>query len=114
MQASIDGIPTNPLLDNDPVLSNLDAAITSRAAVTDINDMKGTGFTPATDSLEAIRAAVDSSIDLSPVLSELDNMKGTGFTSGDDDMTSSNSTGKNERSSIKADTLALLAEGEGF
>jgi len=67
-QASVDAIatdvsaiPTNPLLDNDSRINRLDADISTRATQVSVDEIKGSGFNASTDTLEAIRNAIDAS-----------------------------------------------------
>lgn len=79
VQSSVSAIPTNPLLTSDVRLNNLDATISSRLSQVGFDVIKGAGFNPATDTLEAIRDAIAVSVDLSPVLNGLAEIKGAGF-----------------------------------
>jgi len=86
LQTSVNAIPTNPLLTTDVRLNNLDASVSSRAQEATLTQIKGAGFNATTDSLEAIRDAVQASVDFAPVLSELAAIKGAGFNSATDSL----------------------------
>lgn len=114
-RSEIAAIPTNPLLDDDARLNNLDAPISSRATNSDMQLIKGAGFVTANHSLVEIRQAIAAAnLDISPVMSELQVIKGTSFVPGVDALKPLNDIAKVERAQIKADTDAFLGTGEGF
>jgi hypothetical protein len=115
LASAVSAIPLNPLLTTDVRLNRLDANISSRSSDSDMQQVKGTGFASVTDSLAAIRAALNTAnLDLSPVLAELEVMQGVGFNDALDALKPANDTAKAERATIKADTQSLLSSGEGF
>lgn len=115
LASAVSAIPLNPLLTTDVRLNRLDANVSSRSSDSDMQQIKGTGFASVTDSLAAIRAALNTAnLDLSPVLAELEVMQGVGFNDALDALKPANDTAKAERATIKADTQSLLSSGEGF
>lgn len=115
LASAVSAIPVNPLLTTDVRLNRLDANVSSRSSDSDMQQVKGTGFASVTDSLAAIRAALNTAnLDLTPVLAELEVMQGVGFNDAVDALKPANDTAKAERATIKADTQSLLSSGEGF
>jgi hypothetical protein len=111
----VTSIPTNPALTTDVRFNNLDAAVSSRASDTDMQAVKGAGFTTSDDSLAALKdAIVAADLDLSPVLTQLSQIKGAGFSSGQDDLHILNNTAINERAQIYSAVQGVLSTGEGF
>lgn len=104
LQVSVNAIPTNPLLTTDIRLNNLDQPVSSRLSASAFDVIKGAGFNASTDTLEAIRDAVDAGLDLSPVLTELTQIKGAGFASGTDSLSAL------EPKILAAQTAAQAAE----
>lgn len=70
IQASVNAIPTNPLLTNDARLNNLDAAISSRATQTSVNDIP-----TASENSAATWGAVSRVVTGIPKEAEIDAIK---------------------------------------
>lgn len=81
----VNDIPTNPLLTTDGRLGHLDVAISTRSAPSDIETIKGTGWS-TNDTLKEIRDAIGAPTDISPVMASLDDIKGAGFSSATDSL----------------------------
>jgi hypothetical protein len=107
------GIPTNPLLTSDSRLANLDAPISSRADDAFLHSMAGTGFNPATDTLEQIKDAIPPEVDTITIMNELQTIKGSAFAPEVDDLHHINEVAKAERAIIIRDVETLLSNGGG-